>query len=529
MAEQIIEKINKCLGEGKSFIMMGGAGSGKTHTLMLAIDSAVKKFGAGKVGCVTYTNAAVNEIKRRCPYENLRVGTIHDSLWDLLAPFQKNLVAVFRELINSNAITVSDEDKKAKALAVEEVQYREFRALDKGVFSHDDLLKIAQKMLEKYPMLLKFFADKNKCFFIDEYQDSFNVLIDLCAKASASHGTIVGLFGDSMQEIYGNYKDGHIEEKVITVGFVRIDKADNYRCSKQIIGLINKVRTDGIKQEPAAKNLEGSIKFIYSTSNKTLAQIKANAVFAGWSAETTKELLLTHRLVSRELGFENYLDAFSHFGMNSNSMAIGKKDTERHKVANYLFKMAELVDAYQRKDYNFILAKIDKPIKKATDKKLIADTLIGIIQDLNQPCLEKIDELVNVGILRLSNVTIASDKEKDNELLEKLDKIPFREVLAAYRYAENMTPFSTQHNVKGLEYENVFVYLDNAGWNQYNFKKLFSNDTTNQNLYTKTLNLLYVCLSRAKNNLVVYFPNPDAKVLAKAKEWFGDSNTIEII
>jgi len=531
LAEQIIDKINECLGEGKSFIMMGGAGSGKTHTLMLAIDSAVKKFGAGKVGVVTFTNAAVDEIKRRCPYENLRVGTIHDTLWELLAPFQKNLVAVFRELINETAIKIEDEEKKAKALACEEVQYREFRVLDKGIFSHDDLLKIAQRMIDKHPMLLKVFADRNKCFFIDEYQDSFNILIDLCTKASESHGTIVGLFGDSMQEIYGNYKEGSIEEKVIEAGFERIDKADNYRCSKSVIDLINKVRNDGITQQPAAKNAQGSITFLHSATDKTLAEIKKHKTFKVWKAQNTKDLLLIHRLVSQELGFANYLAAFSHFTMNGNSMAIGKKDTERHKVANYLFKMAELVDAFQRKDYNFILAKSDKPIKKAADKKLIADTLSGIIQDLGRPCLEKVDDLVNVGILKISNATLASDKEKDNQLLEKLKEVSFGEVLAAYHYAENMTPFSTQHNVKGLEFENVFVYLDNAGWNQYNFTKLFSQITktdSDKRIYARTLKLLYVCLSRAEKNLVVYFPKPDATVLAKAVEWFGQDNVISI-
>ena len=47
-------------------------------------------------------------------------------------------------------------------------------------------------------------------------------------------------------------------------------------------------------------------------------------------------------------------------------------------------------------------------------------------------------------------------------------------------------------------------------------------------IFEQTLKLLYVCFSRAKKKLVVYFPVPNPVVLQKAKDWFGDSNVIEM-
>jgi DNA helicase II / ATP-dependent DNA helicase PcrA len=94
-------------------------------------------------------------------------------------------------------------------------------------------------------------------------------------------------------------------------------------------------------------------------------------------------------------------------------------------------------------------------------------------------------------------------------------------------YRQELSPYSTQHGVKGAEFDNVFVVLDNGRWNQYNFKYLFENNG-NPNVLEKTRKIFYVACSRAKNNLVVYFPQPTQRVINKASEWFGDENVIEI-
>ena len=87
--------------------------------------------------------------------------------------------------------------------------------------------------------------------------------------------------------------------------------------------------------------------------------------------------------------------------------------------------------------------------------------------------------------------------------------------------------------------------LDNGDWNDYNFKYLFDKENIYQQLLdgksktksklesfprvlNRTQKIFYVCCTRTKEKLSVFFHNPDAQVIEKAKEWFGVENVIKI-
>jgi len=69
MAERELEpEVNEILGliqEGKHFLLSGGAGSGKTYSLVHVIKEVLATNPSATVACMTYTNAAVKEISRR--------------------------------------------------------------------------------------------------------------------------------------------------------------------------------------------------------------------------------------------------------------------------------------------------------------------------------------------------------------------------------------------------------------------------------------------------------------------------------
>ena len=105
--------------------------------------------------------------------------------------------------------------------------------------------------------------------------------------------------------------------------------------------------------------------------------------------------------------------------------------------------------------------------------------------------------------------------------------IEYREYRNSIKYANEYSSLCTQHSVKGSEYNDVFVILDAAGWNNYDFKTIFDkNDNSNKALRTKRL--FYVCITRAKQNLVLFMPTDDAEIINKAKEYFGAENVIKI-
>ena len=108
-----------------------------------------------------------------------------------------------------------------------------------------------------------------------------------------------------------------------------------------------------------------------------------------------------------------------------------------------------------------------------------------------------------------------------------MKKLPYSEFENLFNYIEGFTPFSTQHKVKGAEFDNVLVTLDNGKWNQYNFEYLFT-ESGNENVLKRTQKIFYVCCTRAREKLYVYYCQPLPAVINKAKEWFGKENVIKI-
>ena len=49
-----------------------------------------------------------------------------------------------------------------------------------------------------------------------------------------------------------------------------------------------------------------------------------------------------------------------------------------------------------------------------------------------------------------------------------------------------------------------------------------------ESVIERTTKMFYVCCSRVKKNLVVFYHKPSSKVLEKAKNWFGSDNLIKV-
>ena len=84
-------------------------------------------------------------------------------------------------------------------------------------------------------------------------------------------------------------------------------------------------------------------------------------------------------------------------------------------------------------------------------------------------------------------------------------------------FISDNTPYSTQHGVKGEQYEDVLVVFDDtdAAWNNYSFTKMLTPTTSGnptEGQYNRSRKLAYVCFSRAKKNLriLLFTPDPEA-------------------
>lgn len=318
---------------GNNFLLSGGAGSGKTYSLVQVIKQVITDNPISKVACMTYTNAAVKEIEERVNHKNLNVSTIHDFLWDNIKHFQKELKSAIINLANDESVTkikIDDLNNVPDAFFDREepvrIQYKEYLRLKDGIISHDELLVISDYLFEKYPKLCDIVKDKYKFIFIDEYQDTHKEVVRILLEhfpKSKKH-SIIGFFGDAMQSIYDDGIGNINEYKGDEEGKVKeIKKNQNRRSPQKVISLANRLRTDGIIQVPStdvsAPNMvsgqvkEGKILFIYST-NEDISRIKQFlSERHDWNfsnAKETKELNLTHNLIADKAGFRTLMDIY---------------------------------------------------------------------------------------------------------------------------------------------------------------------------------------------------------------------------
>ena len=94
----IQQKINDCLDNFESFCFDAGAGAGKTYALQKSIEHILKMEGENlklrnqKILCITYTNAAKDEILNRIGRNSsVMVSTIHEFLWGYISIQQELL------------------------------------------------------------------------------------------------------------------------------------------------------------------------------------------------------------------------------------------------------------------------------------------------------------------------------------------------------------------------------------------------------------------------------------------------------
>lgn len=143
--ESVQRQINDSILQGESFHFIAGAGSGKTYALVESIKFHLSNkpnwfYSTGrKIACITYTNAAKDEIIERL-YENdsVSVSTIHTFLWGLVEPHQDELVLIHKKNLEKQVkdieFSLHYDDVNGTKPA-----YKKFRSLES---EQDKLIKI---------------------------------------------------------------------------------------------------------------------------------------------------------------------------------------------------------------------------------------------------------------------------------------------------------------------------------------------------------------------------------------------------
>ena len=213
------------------------------------------------------------------------------------------------------------------------------------------------------------------------------------------------------------------------------------------------------------------------------------------------------------------------------------KDVKRDAFVKYLFKIQSIIIMYEQKNYKDLLKILERQIHSNADKKSIYKILEGLL-DVQYKSVGEVIEYANNKNICVKDDSFNKFVEKNEYLYWRISNLQFKVVQNLFYYLEGRRVFSTQHKIKGLEYNNVLVVLDNGGWNKYNFEYVFDDtifdklNVAKKKTYPKikqrTEKIFYVCCTRAKENLAVFYPNPSQGVVQGAKRLFGEKNCYNI-
>lgn len=394
------QEIADCLNlvNPKSFFLFAGAGSGKTYSLVKALkhiqntSSAALRLKGQRVGVITYTNAAVDEIKSRIEFDpGIDVSTIHSFAWSLIDGLNHDIREWLRKNLAEDIAKIEAEQTNGQKRVTNKSKERLSKIATKGkrlasldsitqftynpagengsrdALNHAEVIKITAHFLQNKPLMQSILIGRYPFLMVDESQDTNKHLVDALFAVQAAHKDTfaLGLIGDMMQRIYFDGKEGL--GKDLPPDWATPIKKLNRRCPERVVTLINKIRlaTDGQQQIPLPKRGKGHIA-IFILPNDIDDKPAAERAIASKMAEITDDagwnqpadykcLLLEHHMAARRLGF---LEMF--FALNQiDSFQTGLRDGTLPFVNLFAEQIMPLVNA-QRLGDRFTVARIAK-------------------------------------------------------------------------------------------------------------------------------------------------------------------------
>jgi DNA helicase-2/ATP-dependent DNA helicase PcrA len=445
--------------------------------------------------------------------------------------------------------------------------------IGKNSLDHAQVISMGADFISEKETMQKVLVSKFPILLIDESQDTKKELVDALLKIESIYtGSLtIGMFGDMMQRIYADGKEGL--ESSIPKDWERPDKAMNHRSNKRIIHLANSVRAsiDGREQQARSDKPDGFVRLFVvpngvnkaNTEESIYRQMATLSSDEKWlNPDDRKTLVLEHSMAASRIGFERLSDALSkEFSQSFRDGSLPE--------LNFLMTIVDpLIRAIQSDD-DFTLMKLlrkHSPMLNADSyrgfpnqkqaltiaKKNVYD-LATLWNDGKMPsCIDIYRKLVSVELFELPPridevIEHENDGNDDNDKINALKQgleAPYTELRAYWDYMNDNTQFATHQGIKGLEYDRVSVIMDDAsaGGFLFSYEKLFGakelSATDKKNIaegkdsaISRTMRLFYVICTRAKDSLalIAYTGNVDAvKTTSISNKWFEADEIVTI-
>ena len=591
----------------RSFFLFAGAGSGKTRSLTEALKVVLEREQSNlrihhqQVGVITYTNAACLEIKERVQFNPLiEVSTIHSFVWSLIGKYTEDIKKWLIETLNKDLAKLRQEEstgrtdtqaslnrqrriasRTARLEALGQVRkftyHPEGNNIDIESLDHNEVIEIGANFLADKPVMQRLLVSRFPILFIDESQDTHRALMEELFGVQATHRDkfLLGLFGDTMQRIYGHGKPDLGRD--LPDDWARPAKQMNHRCPSRVIELINHVRADadsqvqrgradkeqGVVRLFIARGDEGTHDSIERCARSIMARLTGDE---GWSdpARGAKTPTLEHHMAARRLGFLPLFEALGRssrlrtglldgtlpglrlFGQLIFPLIEARKSGNEFGVSAILRKHSPLVSKQNLAEAGGAQLSLLKAASMATDELVslcrVGDnpTFLDVLEGVFKSGLFSVSESLRLAAAQrrtreefgdvAEDQERAGDEEDAKELIawDEFIMTPFAQIGAYEEYVSGRAIFGTHQGVKGLEFPRVMVILDDreARGFLFQYEKLYgvaeltSTDLKNQRegketSIDRTRRLLYVTCSRVQKSLALILYTGDSE---KAKQ-----------
>jgi DNA helicase-2/ATP-dependent DNA helicase PcrA len=513
----------------RSFVMVAGAGSGKTTSLVKGLDHLARTKGpelrrrGQRIGCITYTDVAVQEISGDVGNVPLfHVSTIHSFLWTVVRPFQNDLRRwVVRRILEKIAAAEAElarpsvrETTKARHRAdieryreqerqlarVESFKYGTGSDYARGILGHDDILKVGPALLTEHIQLRQLVAKRFPYIVVDESQDTNPTVVEALRQIveTVPVGFCLGFFGDPMQKIYTTGA-GKIP---ISAGWTEITKPENFRCPQSILRVINRIRRedDGLQQtrgrteqrNGAVVPVEGTARLFIAPADhrrtERLAQIRRRLAELNddplWETDSgdgdVRVLVLVHRMAATRLGFAQLYAALNDNG--DSGLKQGLTDGTAWVLRPFLGYLLPLILRDRaRADFD-VMAMLRTNCPLLSPDRIAAQNMVRLMTSLRDaltdldrmlaaPAASTIGDVLTLvrdrelssldeRFIRYLNGTAAEAPSSEDAAVAAFLACPAMQLWGYRTYIESQSPFATQQGIKGAEFQRVLIILD---------------------------------------------------------------------
>lgn len=531
------------------FKVSAGPGAGKTYWLVNHIKNVLhnsdKLFITRKIACITYTNIAVETILKRLgtSSEQVEVSTIHSFLYkNVVKPYASFVAEEFGlnvaemdghdDIVLSNYSFLNDwktktgqqrikddntvvkaftnlkwkfENNELKAktdypfkvgnYAIKNDSYLEYKKMmwEKGLLHHDDILFFSFQIIDKFPFVINILNAKFPYIFIDEFQDSNPIQVEIFKKLGLGDSKI-GVIGDIAQSIYSFQGADYTQFQ--TFSFLDMKEYilnENRRSSNEIIDTLNSVRQDISQVKVRNISTEKPVIFI---GDMTLALRAAKIKCNDESIYTLSRNNITSNAMKAEI---NGID------LNSRLLENIKETDSNTKRSNLIYACIKAIAYGKEGKFNDAIKELEKLFNYRADKirgKRKALKYITLF-------LDKFAEYENATLLDFAvfiRTNLVSDLPnfKAGAIKTFYDSHTFKQLLLCVSIPEDMSSHKTIHKAKGDEFDNVLlVLIEEKDINFLIEQNLLSNEEHRIN---------YVAISRARTRLFISVPklaNPE--------------------